>query len=196
MKLRFLAPALVLAITTITAHAHAQVGIYVNPVVSRISNSVADTGPFAFLGSGHTAQTFGGVDFGAYYDFAHFSKADVGVDMRDAIEHGNNASLNSFLVGLRLAAKPMAFGGLKPYAQFSVGEGRTKAPKSNAHLNRLQYGIFVGADKALAKHVDWRIIEVSYGTVDTISSHTFGGTVDIPAARVLTFSTGFVFRFK
>ncbi len=194
MKLRFLAPALVLALTTIAAHA--QVGIYVNPVVSRINNSVADTGPYAFLGSGQTAQTFGGIDFGAYYGFAHFSKADVGVDMRDAIEHGNNASLNSFLVGLRLAAKPMAFAGLKPYAQFSVGAGRTKAPKSNAHLERLQYGIFVGADKPLAKHVDWRILEVSYGSVDTISSHTFGGPVDIPAARIFTFSTGFVFRFK
>ncbi|WP_158786293.1 hypothetical protein [Granulicella sp. L46] len=194
MKLRFLVPALALALTTIAAHA--QVGIYVNPVVSRISNSVADTGPFAFLGSGETAQTFGGVDFGAYYDLAHFSKADVGVDLRDAFEHGNNASLNSFLVGLRLAAKPMSFGGLKPYAQFSVGAGRTKAPKSNATIERLQYGIFVGADKALAKHVDWRIIEVSYGSVDTISSHTFGGPTPIPAARILTFSTGFVFRFK
>ncbi len=194
MKLRFLAPALVLAITTIAAHA--QVGIYVNPVVSRISNSTADTGPFAFLGSGQTAQTFGGIDFGTYYDFAHFSKADVGLDARDAIQHGNNASINSFLVGLRLAAKPMSFGGLKPYAQFSVGEARTKAPKSDAHINRLQYGIFVGADKALARHVDWRIIEVGYGSVDTISSQSFGGPTAIPAARMLTFSTGLVFRFK
>ena len=73
MKLRFLAPALVLAITTIAAHA--QVGVYVNPVVSRISNSVADTGPFAFLGSGQTSQIFGGLDFGAYYDFAHYLKS-------------------------------------------------------------------------------------------------------------------------
>ncbi len=194
MKLRFVVPALALAFTTIAAHA--QVGIYVNPVVSRITNSVADTGPFAFLGSGETAQTFGGVDFGGYYDFAHFSKADAGVDVRDVLEHGNNASLNSFLVGLRLAAKPMSFGGLKPYAQFSVGAGRTRPPKSNAHLNKLQYGIFVGADKALAKHVDWRIIEISYGSVDTISSQTFGGPTPIPAARILTFSTGFVFRFK
>ena len=194
MKLRFLVPALALALTTIAAHA--QIGLYFNPVVSRISNSVADTGPFAFLGSGHTSQIFGGVDFGAYYDFAHFSKVDVGVDMRDAIEHGNNASLNSFLLGLRVAAKPMSFAGLKPYAQFSVGAGRTKAPKSNAHIQRLQYEILVGADKAIARHVDWRIIEASYGSVDTISSQTFGGPVAVPAARILTLSTGLVFRFK
>jgi hypothetical protein len=194
MKLRFLVPALALAITTIAAQA--QVGVYVNPVVSRISNSVADTGPFAFLGSGQTSQIFGGVDFGGYYDFAHFSKADLGVDARDVLEHGNNATLNSFLVGLRLAAKPMSFGGLKPYAQVSVGDARTKAPKTSSHLNRIQYGVYVGADKALAKHVDWRIIEASYGSVDTMSSQTFGGPTPIPASRILTFSTGFVFTFK
>jgi hypothetical protein len=194
MKLRFLVLALALAVTTIAAHA--QVGIYVNPVVSRISNSTADTGPFAFLGDGQKAQTFGGVDFGGYYDFAHYSKADVSIDMRDAVEHGNNASLNSFLVGLRLAAKPMSFGGLKPYAQFSVGAGRTRPPLSNSHIERLQYGIFGGIDKPLSKHVDWRIVEISYGSVATISSQTFGGPTSIPAARVLGFSTGLVFRFK
>ncbi len=194
MKLRFVVPALALAITTMAAHA--QVGIYVNPVVSRISNSTADTGPFAFLGSGKTAQTFGGIDFGAYYDFEHFSKVDAGIDVRDAFEHGNNASLNSFLLGPRVAVKPMSFGGLKPYAQFLVGAARTKPPKSNAHINRLQYEVLVGVDKALAKRVDWRIVELSYGSADTISSQTFGGPTPIPAARILTVSTGFVFRFK
>jgi len=194
MKLRFLAPALALALTTIAARA--QVAIYVTPVVSHISNSVADTGPFAFLGSGDKSQTFGGIGFGGYYDFAHLSKADVSVDVRDDIQHGNNASLNSFLVGLRLAAKPISFFGLKPYAQFSVGEGRTRPPLSDTHINRLQYGVFVGADKAIAKHVDWRVVEVSYGSVDTISSQTFGGPTKVPAARILGFSTGLVFRFK
>ncbi len=193
MKLRFLVPALALAFTTIAAHA--QIGVYVNPVVSRISNSVADTGPFAFLGDGQKSQVFGGVDFGGYYDFAHYSKADVSVDMRDAFQHGNNASLNSFLVGVRLAAHPMAFG-LKPYGQFSVGAGRTRPPLSDAHIERLQYGIFGGVDKPLNKHVDWRIVEISYGSVGTISSQTFGGPTKIPSARVLGFSTGFVFRFK
>jgi hypothetical protein len=193
MKLRFLVPALALAITTIAAHA--QVGIYVNPVVSRISNSTADTGPFAFLGDGKTAQTFGGVDFGGYYEFAHYSKADLSVDMRDAIQHGNNASINSFMVGLRLAAKPMAFN-LKPYGQFSVGEGRTRPPLSDAHITRLQYGIYAGVDKPLNKHVDWRIVEISYGSVSTISSATFQVGSTFPSARVLGFSTGFVFRFK
>jgi hypothetical protein len=193
MKLRFLVPTLALAFTTIAAHA--QIGLYFNPVVSRISNSVPDTGPYAFLGDGQTSQIFGGVDFGGYYEFAHYSKFDVSADMRDAIQHGNNASLNSFLVGLRVAAHPMAFG-LKPYGQFSVGAGRTRPPASNAHIERLQYGVFGGLDRPLNKHIDWRVVEVSYGSVGTISSETFEGPTKIPSARILGFSTGFVFRFK
>ena len=191
MKLRFLVPALALALTTIAAHA--QIGIYFNPVVSRISNSKADTGPFAFLGDGKTAQTFGGVDFGGYYEFAHYSKADLSVDVRDAIQHGNSASLNSFLVGVRLAAKPMAHG-LKPYAQVSVGEGRTKSPLSAAHIQRLEYAVYGGVDKPLAKHVDWRIVEVSYGSVSTISSANFLANTTPPSTFPSSQSTGFQYR--
>jgi hypothetical protein len=197
MKLRFLVPALALALTTIAAHA--QVGIYFNPVVSRISNSVADTGPFAFLGDGQKSQIFGGVDFGGYYEFAHYSKFDVSADMRDAIQHGNNASINSFMVGLRLAAKPMAFN-LKPYVQASVGAGRTRASASEAHIDKLQYGIYAGVDRPFNKHVDWRIVEISYGSVSAISSATFIADpitpTTFPAPKILGFSTGFVFRFK
>jgi hypothetical protein len=193
MKLRFLVPALALALTTIAAQA--QIGLYLNPVVSRVSNSTADTGPFAFLGAGKTSQIFGGVDFGGYYEFAHYAKSDVSVDVRDAIQHGNNAALNSFLVGIRVAAKPMAYG-LKPYGQLSIGAGTTRSPLSIVHVTKLAYGIYGGVDKPLNKHVDWRILEVSYGSMTTISSSSFGGPTPIPAASVLGFSTGFVFRIK
>jgi len=190
MKLRFLAVAALLAASALTARA--QIGLYFNPVVSRISNSTADTGPFAFLGSGDKSQIFGGVDFGGYYDFVHYAKFDIGADMRDTIQHGNNASINSFLVGLHLEAKPMAHS-LKPYAQFSVGDGRTRAPASTVHVNKLEYVFSAGVDRPLNRHVDWRILEVGYGSVTTISSNTYGGE-KIPAARLLNFSTGFVFR--
>jgi hypothetical protein len=193
MKLRFLVPVLALAFTTIAAQA--QIGLYLNPVVSRISNSTADTGPFAFLGSGDKSQIFGGVDFGGYYEFAHYDKANVSIDMRDAIQHGNNASLNSFLVGIRLAAKPMAHD-FKPYVQLSVGDGRTKSPLNPVHVSKLQYGIYGGLDRPINKHVDWRIIEVSYGSVTTVASSDYGVSPTIPAAKVLGFSTGLVFRFK
>jgi hypothetical protein len=191
MRFRLFAVAAVVAMTCLSAHA--QIGLYFNPVVSRISNS-PDTGPFAFLGDGAASQIFGGVDFGGYYDFVHFAKLDIGADMRDTIQHGNNASLNSFTVGIHVAAKPLAHG-LKPYAELSFGDGRTRPPLSTVHVNKLEYDITGGVDRALNRHVDWRIVEIGYGGVTTISSNTFGGP-QIPMAKLLNFSTGLVFRIR
>lgn len=192
MKLRFLVLALAMAVPSLAAHS--QVGLYFNPVVSRISNSTADTGTFAFLGSGDKSQIFGGLDFGGYYEGIHQPKFDLSLDVRDTIQHGNSASLNSFLVGVRLSAHPMAFG-FKPYGQLSVGAGRTKSPYNPVHIEKLEYDIFGGIDKPLTKHVDFRMIEIGYGSVTTISSAIFQSSAPIPAARLLNFSTGFVFRF-
>lgn len=193
MKLRLLVSSLALALGTMAAHA--QVGLYLNPVVSRVSNGTPDTGPFAFLGQDTTSRIFGGVDFGGYYNFAHYTKADIGLDMRDTIQHGNSASLNGFLVGLKVQGKPTEHN-FKPYLQGSIGAGRTKSPLSPIHIEKLEVDIFAGVDKSLNKHVDWRIIEVGYGSVQTIASSTFGGTPTIPSAKLLNFSTGFVFRIR
>ena len=193
MKLRFLVPALALFLMTIAAHA--QFGLYLNPVVSRVSNSTPDTGSFAFLGEGGTSQIFGGVDFGGYYEFAHYPKSNLSFDVRETIQHYSTASFSSFLVGPRLAAKPMAYN-LKPYAQLSIGVGTTKSPLSPVKVSKLDYGIYAGVDKPLTKHVEWRILELGYGSVTTVSSNIFGSPKPIPAASVLSFSTGFVFRFR
>jgi hypothetical protein len=198
MKLRSLVPSLALAITSLASalgstSAHAQVGLYLNPYISRVSNSTPDFGPFAFLGQGETSRIFGGVDLGGYYDFAHYDKFDVGFDLRDTIQHGNAASLNSFLFGLKVQARPMAHN-LKPYGQLSIGEGRTKSPLNPIHIGKLEYGVFGGVDKQIAKHVDWRIIEVGYGSLETVSSATFGGQTPIDSAKLLNFSAGLVFR--
>ena len=56
MKLRYYATVVVLALTTVAAHA--QVGVYFNPIAIRVSNSVADTGPFAFLGENTKSRVF------------------------------------------------------------------------------------------------------------------------------------------
>jgi hypothetical protein len=200
MKLRFSVVALVLAIAGVSAHAQsnvtgAKVGLYFNPDVTIVTNSVADTGTFAFLGSGNKSAVFGGVEFGGYYEFASASKFTVALDMRDAIRHGNSASLNSFLVGVRVATKPLAFAGIKPYVQVSVGAGRTKAPDNPVHIEKLEVDGFLGVDKSLGKHVDWRIAEVGYGSLTTMSSSQERGQISVPAAKLYDFSTGFVFRF-
>jgi hypothetical protein len=197
MKLRLLVPTLALALLplgfTSAAAAQGPVGLYFNPLVSRISNSKADTGPFAFLGDNNKSAIFGGIVFGGYYNFSHSPGFDIGIDVRDAIQHGNSASLNSFMVGPRIAFKPKAFG-LSPYAQLSVGSGRSVSPYSPAPTTKLEYVVSGGLDKSLNRHVDFRVIEIGYGSVTTVSSSVHNGGTSIPAARVLNFSTGFVFR--
>lgn len=193
MKFRLLAVVIALSLTTIAAHA--QVGLYLNPIAIRVSNAKADTGPFAFLGENKTSNMFYGVDFGGYYNFYHQGKTEVGVDVRDAIVHGDRASLNSFLVGVRVAAKPFSRP-LKPYIQASVGAGSTRAATTTVRTTRAQFGIFGGADYELNRHVDFRVVEVGFNSLTTTSSSTVSGIGDRPASRMLSVSTGFVFRFR
>ncbi len=193
MKLRFLAPCLTLALMTIAARA--QIGVYVNPVGIHVSNSTADTGPFAFLGDNVTSRTFYGVNFGGYDDFFHGAKVDVGADLRDSYTKGNNASLNSFLVGLRVLPR-LTNTSFKPYAQISVGVGSTKPPTSTVRISRAAYDILGGVDYPLAKHLDFRIVEVGYGSLSTVSSANFNGVTSYPASRLFSVSTGLVFRFR
>jgi hypothetical protein len=169
------------------------IGLYVNPIGIGISNSKADTGVFAFLGEGATQRTFYGAAIGGYVNFFHAQKYDAGVDLRDIIVSGNGAHLNSFLLGGRVAVKPLAEK-FKPYAQLSVGVGSSKAPHSPIKLNRFQYGIYGGLDYTLAKHVDFRAFELGYGSVSTINSGNFNGTTSFSASSMFSVSTGLVFR--
>lgn len=192
MKLRWFLAGLGLALLPLGARA--QVGIYFNPIVTHVWNSQADSGPFAFLGQGSTSQTFGGFSTGAYIDLGHAPKYAFGLDMRDELEHGNNALLNSFLVGARISAKaPKSV--FKPYLQLSGGAGTTHSPVSPARVTKALYKIYAGVDYGLGRHVDFRVVEVGYGSLTTVSNSQFGGTTSIPAARLLSFSTGLVFRF-
>lgn len=193
MKFRFFALVVGFALTTVAAYA--QVGLYLNPIAIRVSNSQADTGPFAFLGNNSTSRIFAGVDMGGYYNFYHEGKTEAGVDVRDSLVHGNSAALNSFLVGIRVATKPFSFP-LKPYLQASVGVGTSRPPTSTVHISRAQYGIFGGADYPLGRHVDFRVVEVGFNSLLTASTTTIGGTGNIPASKLLSFSSGFVFRFR
>jgi hypothetical protein len=203
MKLRYLATAVVLALTTVAAFAQnhdapaqGNFGLYLNPIAIRASNSYADSGPYAFLGQNSTSQVFYGYDLGGFYDFFHSGSLATGFDMRFSDLHANNALLKSFLVGLRVSGQPFARP-FKPYIQVSVGEGSTKAPNSTIHIGKLDYGVFGGVDYRLGRHVDFRAIEIGYGSLTTASTATVGagGTVAIPAATLISFSSGLVFRF-
>ena len=194
MKLRYLATVVAFALTTVALHA--QVGLYFNPIAIRVSNSVADTGPYAFLGQNSTSNVFYGYNLGGYYDFLHSGKLDTGFDVRFSDLHANNAMLRNFLVGLRVSGKPFSRP-FRPYLQASIGDGSSKAPNSTLHISKIDYAFFGGVDYRLAQHVEWRVAEIGYGALTTVSSATVGagGTVAIPPSKLVNFSTGLVFRF-
>lgn len=195
MKLRLLVTSLV-AFVLSSAAAHAQIGVYLNPVAIRVSNSVQDTGPFAFFGQNSTSQVMFGYTLGGYDDFFHSGKLGAGIDMRLEDAHANGAMLRDFFLGVRVSGTPFTRP-IKPYVQASVGAMTTKAPQSTVHTTKGGYRIAAGADYTLAKHVDLRMIEIGYGSLTTISSATVGagGNKTIPAAKMVSFTSGLVFRF-
>lgn len=195
MRLRLFATA-VLVLALSSAAAHAQIGVYMNPVAIRVSNSVKDTGPFSFLGPNSTSQVLFGYSLGGYDDFFHSGKLAAGIDMRLQDLHANNAMLRDFFLGVRVSGTPWDRP-IKPYVQASVGVTTTKPPQSTVHTSKGSYLIMAGADYTLARHVDLRMLEVGYGSLTTVSSATIGtgGNTVIPAAKMVTFSSGLVFRF-
>jgi hypothetical protein len=198
MKLRYLATVVLLALTTVAAHAQSQgdFGLYFNPIATRVSNSVVDSGPFAFLGQNSTSEVFWGYDLGGYYDFYHSGKLNAGLDMRFSDQHANNAMLKNFLVGARVSGAPFSRP-FKPYIQVSVGKGTSKAPASTIHVGKVDYAVFGGVDYTLSRHVDFRVFEIGYGSLTTASSATVGagGNIAIPSSTLINFSSGLVFRF-
>jgi hypothetical protein len=139
---------------------------------------------------------FYGYNLGGYYDFLHSGKLDTGFDVRFSDLHANNAMLRNFLVGLRVSGKPFSRP-FRPYLEATIGDGSSKAPNSTLHISKVDYAFFGGVDYRLAQHVEWRVAEIGYGALTTVSSATVGagGTVAIPPSKLVNFSTGLVFRF-
>lgn len=191
MRLRYVLPALALAVVAVSAEA--QVGVYLNPVVTRISNSTPDNGAFSFLGNGVTSRTFGGLDIGGYYDLTR-AGMKFGVDVRDTIVHANNASLNTFSLGARVEASPIAHG-MRPYAEVYAGAARSKAALTVVHSTRAAYGVLAGVDLPLNRHVDFRVVELGFGSVTTTNSSLYGSPPPIGASTQFSVSSGLVFRF-
>ncbi len=201
MKLRHLASAVVLVLAAAASHAQSKsqgnIGLYFNPLATRISDSQADNGTFSFLGPNTTSRIFWGFQMGGYYDFFHAGTLATGFTMRFSDEHAANAGIRNFQVGLRVAAPLRANGRIRPYAEVTVGDGNTKPEKATVRINKAAYSIYGGVDYSLARHIDLRAIEVGYGSLTLASGSTVGagnGT-SYPAAKLLNFSSGFVIRF-
>ncbi len=95
----------------------------------------------------------------------------------------SNTTLFSTLLGPRIALHPKIVP-LNPYAEFLFGAGHFSYGNNSPSTTQFDWRVLGGLDKTLLPHLDWRVIEVSYGQLNTYSGRL----------RPVTFSTGIVLR--
>ncbi len=154
---------------------HAQTAIYGQFSASRFNNNAIPNANQWGYGGG----------FGLYSDFQKIPFGKVGADVRlQFTRPASNTTLTSFLVGPRLEVHPHVIP-LNPYAEFLFGGGHFSYGNNSPSTTQFDWRVLGGLDKTVLPHVDWRVIEVSYGQLNTYSGRL----------RPVTFSTGVVLRF-
>jgi hypothetical protein len=199
---------LVLAAVAIatTVSAHAQLGIYGEFTVNRLSNiassPLAPPSIPAANAPANSVDPLGGTG-GIYYDFLKLGPIKLGADLRGSILttkrgayinfNGPGARIYSSLGGIRAAFHtPLA--PLKPYIQVSAGLGRSDyglfssgSSSPNAMHNNFEYEGLAGLDVKLLPVLDWRVAELGYGGLSSFGTNSH----NYPIKQV---SMGFVFH--
>ena len=155
---------LIAIITTTTLHAQARFAIY-------------GTGGFEKSGIVNQGDWNAAVTFGFYYGIFHVGPLDLSADARADL----SSNIKSGLLGPRFAFH-LPIIAVKPYAEILVG-GSTypNTPSGLSISNKIVGRVVGGVDTAILPHLDWRMIDYSYG----LNS----------ASRQQTISTGLVLRF-
>jgi hypothetical protein len=113
--------------------------------------------------------------FGFYYGLFHAGPIDLSVDARGDV----SSNINSGLVGPRVAVKLPVIP-LKPYGEFIFGVSTYSRPLPNDFA----YRYVLGLDATIIPHIDWRVVDFSYGI-----NNSANGT------HAKTLSSGLVIRF-
>lgn len=150
----------------------------------------AQTAIYGQFGASHSNLSntnewgYGG-GFGLYSDFLKVPFGKVGGDLRFQFTHpASDTRLFSTLVGPRISIHPHVVA-LNPYAEFLFGAGRFTYGNNSPSTTQFDWRAIGGVDKTLLPHLDWRVIEVSYGQINTYSGRL----------KPITLSTGIVLRF-
>jgi hypothetical protein len=155
-----------------TPKAQAQVGLYGQFSASRFNN-IPNVNTWGYGGG-----------FGFYGDFIKVPFARVGGDFRYQFTRpASNTTLTSILVGPRLDFRPKVIP-LNPYAEVIFGSGHFTYGNNAPSTTQFDWRVLGGIDKTVLPRVDWRVIEVSYGQLNTYSGRL----------RPVTLSTGIVLR--
>ena len=152
-----------------------------NPVAIRVSNPTADAGPFAFLGQNSTSQVFYGYASGGYYDFLR--RPGLCRIRRARVRLARQQCHAEELPGGRARLRKPFRRPFKPYARFSFGVSTTKAPASTIHVSKFDYALYGGVDYHPQKHIDFRVLEIGYGSVTTVSTADVGGGGTLTSPR-------------
>jgi hypothetical protein len=152
--------------------AQAQTALYGEFSASRF-NSLPNTNQWGYGGG-----------FGLYSDFAKVPFGKIGGDIRlQFVRPADNTTLFSTLLGPRIALHPKIVP-LSPYAEFLFGAGHFTYGNNSPSTTQFDWRVLGGLDKTVLPHLDWRVIEVSYGQLNTYNGHL----------QPVTFSTGIVLR--
>jgi hypothetical protein len=142
---------------------------------------------FAIYGTGGTEKsglpnqdwTVAGT-FGFYYGLLHAGPIDLSVDARGDL----SSNIKSGLIGPRVAVE-LPVVRFKPYGEFLFGVSTySKTAAGLQDPNDFAYRYVVGLDATLIPHVDWRVVDFSYGINNSANG-----------SHAKTLSSGLVFRF-
>jgi hypothetical protein len=153
----------------ITIAAQAQTGLYAEFGASKV-DAPSDNWIY-----GHT--------FGLYHDFFSVPLVHLGADLRGSVLGvSQTTSLYSGTIGPRVSLHPHFL--IMPYGEALFGVGHYDFGAGQGSDTQFEYQLLAGADLTIFPHLDWRILEFSYGGLSA-----FNGDL-----HPKTFSTGLVIR--
>jgi hypothetical protein len=126
-----------------------------------------------------------GGTFGFYADSFGVPLLRAGIDVRASLIGSGNETLDSYLGGLRVQIHPHVLP-LMPYGEALIGAAHVNVGEGIAHVDTTgeEYQLVGGADWTILPHVDWRVVDYSWGHLFNVGD----------AIHPQTLSTGLVVR--
>jgi hypothetical protein len=177
-----------LAAIAFAASAHAQLGVYGSVTLNNLTGqSGSPAAPASYTaGSQAFPLTYQGVNpiggtGGIYYDFKSFGPVRIGADVRGVVTNakrgaetqfqGTGVHIGSILGGARFVfSVPIV--PLRAYLEPAVGLGRSDFGIQSQRVNSLEYHLFAGADLKVLPVLDWRVVELGYGGLDSLGTNS------------------------
>lgn len=127
-----------------------------------------------------------GPTFGLYHDIVHAPFVRLGFDARATLLGSGSTKAYMGLVGPHVQIHPHVIP-VKPYGEVLIGAGHVNVGQGFAKTDETAFAYegVIGADWTIFPHIDWRVIEYSFGGFS-------GSNVGDVSPRTL--STGLVLR--